>query len=130
MKTILTTIILSIITLSTHATEIAIPEQKLFWDSGYSAKSMSWDDAVVYCSDKGEGWRLPTVQEIVTILDYINLDPAFNGMFPNERSSYYWTGTESPIRKPGYAWALFSTYGNIFFRTKNNNHLVKCVKSL
>jgi hypothetical protein len=55
---------------------------------------MNWDDAMKACADLGDGWRLPTKEELNIL--YQNKDKI--GGFAN---SLYWSSTEG---HNGYAW--------------------------
>lgn len=51
-------------------------------------KVMNWDDAKAACEMLDDGWRLPTLEELVEI--YQNKDQV--GVFPNGR---YWSSKET-----------------------------------
>lgn len=64
-----------------------------------SDKYMTYQEAVEYCEKLGA--RLPTVQELFSLVDYSKREPAINtNIFPDTKSSYYWTSTEYK----GYSW--------------------------
>jgi len=50
---------------------------RLTWPRTYAPSpgdydNMAWSDAGAYCAARGAGWRLPTVTELQSILDYSN----------------------------------------------------------
>jgi hypothetical protein len=45
-------------------------ETGLVWRRGEAPTSYSVTDATKYCSGLGEGWRLPTLRELTSIMDY------------------------------------------------------------
>lgn len=49
-------------------------------------EKMNWDDAVKACTDLGEGWRLPTKDELNAMYEQLSI-----GGFAD---SYYWSSTE------------------------------------
>jgi len=58
-----------------------------------SEESMTWDKAKEYCAKLGG--RLPEVNELQSLVDYSKRDPAIDkNLFPDTKSSWYWTGTE------------------------------------
>ncbi len=59
-------------------------------------EKMDWDDAMKACKDLGEGWRLPTKQEILMIYQNRN-EIAY---YPDD---YYWTATIHDIDTE-FAW--------------------------
>lgn len=61
-------------------------------------------------------WRLPTVTELMSILNYENRNPAIAGTFVNTRSSNYWTSTTNAA-STGQAWCVNFNYGG---HTRNN----------
>jgi hypothetical protein len=63
-----------------------------------------WQEAVKFCQDleigNQKGWRLPTKEELITLLDTSRSNPALpeghpfeNYTDPNTPDSAYWTGT-------------------------------------
>jgi hypothetical protein len=93
-----------------------------------SPSSMDWEDAKKAVADaKVAGhtdWRLPTIQELLTLVDYERRDPAINTDFFTCKSSYYWSST--PVASSSdFAWdVLFHggysdwsyVYGRAFVR--------------
>ncbi len=65
-------------------------------------KRVPWQEAVKFCQDleigNRKGWRLPTKEEMIAILDTSRSDPALPDGHPFENyggawKSFYWTGT-------------------------------------
>ena len=59
---------------------------------------MTWEEALAYCESRTIGghtdWRLPTIKELRSLVDYTQYDPAIDKVrFPNTVSSYYWSST-------------------------------------
>jgi len=55
-----------------------------------------WYDAVETVSSIGDGWRLPNIKELNTIVETGCVSPAINtNIFPSAFSSAYWTNTPS-----------------------------------
>jgi len=75
----------------------------LVWQQAASATSLSWADAMNYCKGLGGGFRVPSVNELQTIVDYGRPDPAIDtSIFPQFTgwtSSVY--NTPSSIRVVG-----------------------------
>gem|GEM_PF-2389778 len=100
------------------------------YDAGdYS--NTSGDTATTYCSNlnlNGGGWRLPTVKELLYIVDNGKFNPNIDSQFQNTISYYYWSST-SYASSPYRAWRVFfgngSTYGNF----KNSSLYVRCVRA-
>lgn len=81
---------------------------------------MNWDDAKKACETLGDGWRLPTKNELNTL--YIERNKI--GGFPN-LLCWSSTGYESK-----YAWGQYLTDGKKYVDYKISKHYVRAVKSL
>ena len=62
---------------------------------------MSWQDALAYAEGLSLGgytdWRLPDINELISIVDYSRFAPAIDtAAFPNIPSTWYWTSTTNP----------------------------------
>jgi len=54
----------------------------------------SYVESVAYCASLGEGWRVPTHKELLTLVDPTHLDPAIDvSAFPGTPSGDYWAST-------------------------------------
>lgn len=73
---------------------------------------MSYADAEAACAALGEGWRLPTIQELLSLVDLSRHDPAIDvAAYPNTKHGAYWTRT--PVSwAPSAAWVVNFYYGN------------------
>ena len=74
----------------------------------------NWKDAqkaAATCTLGGfSDWRLPTVQELLSIVDYERTQPAIDPVFECE-DSWYWTGTPCAGSPSFYAWLVSFRYG-------------------
>ena len=79
---------------------------------------MDWDEAMKACADLGDGWRLPTKEELNIL--YENKDKI--GGFD---SNYYWSSTEGDNN--GAWWQYFGDgQQNLSYKTDNCYvHLVR-----
>ena len=84
-------------------------ETKLEWQNSFRGdiKELDWDSAIAYCRNfklNGEGWRLPTKEELVSIMDRgedantirtKDSKPAIKNIFLNRKIEdiNYWTST-------------------------------------
>ena len=87
----------------------------------------TWDNALTYC--KNNGWRLPSVLELYTILDRSNTNPAINSEFQNiDTDNAYWTSTILNSDNT-QAWYIdFTDQGDDYFGLKNTTHNIRCVQ--
>lgn len=107
----------------------------LKWQRLVSMEFHNWNAAKDYCKGLelagASDWRLPTVIEITSIVDYSRIWPAFNidifpDQFPSSRS--YWTATAYPRNGPMYAMELSAGIGTIAPRFINDALHVRCVR--
>ena len=70
------------------------------------------------------GWRLPTIQELLSLVDYTKHDPASN---EDISSNGYWSSTTNAYYTDN-AWFLNFNNGSQYSSTKTNNNYVRCVR--
>ena len=71
-------------------------KNNLMWKRELEPNRYTWDEAREITSDFGgyTDWRLPTIQELLTLVDFTKYAPAINtDYFPNQPSSYVWSGS-------------------------------------
>jgi len=93
---------------------------KLTWQRGSSSSTLTWADAKTYCANAGTslggaGWRLPTVKELLTLVDYSQAPTGTTAMvdsvaFPATPLAFFWTSSPAPGNS-GIAWMASLTYG-------------------
>ena len=100
-------------------------ETGLVWQKSPSTSTFSWGGAQAHCNRLTTGgrlgWRLPTLQELESLVDpnaggvaFLPLLPAGNP-FENVRLSSYWSATTN-ANVPGDAWDVNFSNGDV-----NNN---------
>ena len=102
-------------------------ETGLVWarDANIANGTKHWWHAVAYCRNlvigNRKGWRLPTVEELSSLVDPTQSGPALPSGHPfeNVRSLYYWSSTTSEA-DTGRAWDVdmfdggVATYGKSY----------------
>ena len=83
----------------------------------------SWTDGINYCSGLGEGWRLPTENELL----YASV---ISGVFTDEaafQTAYYWSATNYIPKASTEAWFVYPTSGDALYASINSgfNLMVK-----
>jgi len=78
-------------------------------------------------------WRLPTREELLSIVNYSALSPAIDvNYFPNTRSiswnSKYWS-SQSYAGSTNSAWFIHFSFGNNYFGLKSNANFIRLVRS-
>ena len=80
----------------------------------------TWKDAKKVCEELGDGWRLPTREE----LHFIWLNKNFIGGFA---AAYYWSSSESSNL---YAWYQSFINGDQSYNFKDNTYYVRAVRDI
>jgi hypothetical protein len=93
-------------------------ETGLVWQRSPSASRLNWFDAHDHCIGLNignrKGWRLPSVQELYTLLNpsvpYPGPALPTGHPFTNVQSDYYWTSTTMALI-PASAWLVYMGNG-------------------
>ncbi len=108
-------------------------ETGLVWERSPSTTLMSWSDAIYHCYnmnvDGRKGWRLPTVEELASLVDPTQPAPTLPAGHPftNVRSSFYWSAT-TLAGGTSSAWGV-SFYGGLANGSaKSDASYVWCVR--
>jgi hypothetical protein len=74
-------------------------------------------------------WRLPSKEELISIVDYSipYPGPTINPIFTNTKQYYYWSSTTGASYL-GNAWYVYFSYGNIGYYYKDSSLYVRCVR--
>jgi len=84
---------------------------------------MTWDDAMSACQNLGNGWRLPSVQELKAMHEQLHLGDECN--FKTDTA--YWSSSEVSANNP---WSFYFEGGRTNNDYKNNTKLVRAVRAL
>jgi hypothetical protein len=92
---------------------------KLTWQRNVASKMIGWAEAKVYCAGNapglpGTGWRLPGINELLSIVDRKEYEPAIDpAAFPNIPAlPAFWSGTPFKLGPSGMTWVVHFTAGN------------------
>jgi hypothetical protein len=109
-------------------------ETKLFWTAGIVGSSDGVDWAAAAEAAKGlrlqghDDWRLPTIQELLSIVDYGKNDPAVDK--DHFRGPYGWTWSSTPYAgSAGCAWGVGLGYGGSGVGHQSLHGRVRAVRS-
>ena len=107
----------------------------LMWQQTIPTDEYKWDDAISYCDDLiyagYNDWRLPTPQELLTIVDNSRYDPAIDTTyFPNTPGSAFWSSSTYYVSYTNYAWYVRFSDGVVGYGSKSpaGNYHVRCVR--
>ncbi|MFA4971315.1 MAG: DUF1566 domain-containing protein [bacterium] len=109
---------------TTHAT-IRDTSTGLEWRTDY-ATDLSWDEAMTYAAKLGDGWRLPTIEELVTLIDFKQVAPASE--FPDQPSEWFWSSSLPRAASTSYAWYVHFNNGSVDFYDKTRRSHARCVR--
>lgn len=106
----------------------------LIWSRAtLSGGRRNWKDAqkaAAACTLGGfSDWRLPTVQELLSIVDYERPEPAIDPVFECAHT-WYWTSTPLASSPSDYAWVVNFSFGNSYWGGRGNEGFVRAVRSV
>jgi hypothetical protein len=103
---------------------------QLTWQRTFPSDRYSWDDATSYCASlalPGAGWRLPSINELQTLVDD-SVNPSIDKQtFPETPSEYFWSSSRV-IDDATRAWTTFFTNGSTYSFAKAATKNVRCVR--
>ena len=109
-------------------------ETGLVWQKNLDTTLRNWYDAQFYCINLNlgwrKGWRLPTVQELTTLLDTSRSNPMLpsDHPFTNVQLSEYWSATTDARNTDG-AWVVNLAGGNVYLNGKtSDSNYVWCIR--
>lgn len=109
---------------------------KLTWQRKPSATPLAWEAAQAYCASLTRvggftsGWRLPTINELLSIVDFRAAAPAIDSTaFPGTPSTFFWTSTPYVYNgEHGKAWPVFFGAGYSNPAEVTQAYQVRCVR--
>lgn len=85
--------------------------------------------AEAYRGGGHDDWRLPTIEELITLIDFSRFNPAANtDLFPDMKSSWYWSGTPASSSPGGYAWVVNLDNGCANYYNQSGTVFVRAVR--
>jgi len=109
----------------------------LVWQDDEDVKTLSktWSEAKDYCEAKGDGWRLPTIKELIDISEINHNEIMINEKFNNindssDYSSKYWS-SDKYLTSESLAWVINFSNGIVKAEGKSpisvNKIYVRCI---
>jgi Protein of unknown function (DUF1566) len=108
-------------------------ETLLVWEQSPEMVIQDWVSAQMSCTQKTvgnrKGWRVPTVQELASLIDPTKANPALPSGHPfsNVQLSGYWSATTAAMNT-SFAWAVGLNDGGVGFVDKDDSRLAWCVR--
>ncbi len=81
---------------------------------------MNWEDAQTQCALLGEGWRLPTIIELLLMYEKKDIIGGFD-------NNYYWSSLEY---NDSYVWYFTFSSGSSDYNYNSSAYFVRAVRSL
>ena len=106
-------------------------ETGLVWEKSPALIDMLWSGARLYCYDKvldgRKGWRLPTIEELLSLVDTSMANPSlpsghpFSG-YPNWN---FWSSSTHEVTTSS-AWKIEMSNGSVFIKDKEGCYISNC----
>lgn len=105
-----------------ETTHVAVRDARtgLIWSAApLAGGDRNWKDAAKACADcrllGHSDWRLPTITELLSIVDYDRHEPAVDPEFFKGPYGYTWSSTPAKWNPAGFAWGVYlvSGYSNL-----------------
>ena len=129
-------ILFSMSLLTADATIVRVKGSNLMWeDTTHSEETkVTFMEAKSYCRDLKLGrysdWRLPTLQELLSIVNYKRYKPAIiNGFSHVNRDTLYWSKTPY-IKESDEYWGVNFKDGSSSNAAINYDRYVRCVRDI
>jgi hypothetical protein len=122
--------------LMAEITMVQDPRTNLMWEDTPHVREakIRQPRAVIYCKELTlggfEDWRLPTIKELLTIIDYTRISPAILREFSYvEDESFYWTKTHVADEDDAF-WGVNFKRGYSSKASEYYDRYVRCVRNI
>ena len=105
----------------------------LTWSrANVGSERLNWKDADAACRSLNlaghQDWRLPTIQELLSIVDYERKEPAIDTALFDCEPSWYWTSTPAAASPAAHAWIVNFYDGNSDWLNRDYGYYVRAVR--
>lgn len=98
----------------------------LEWQADVPDRKFTWQEAQEYAASLGDGWRVPTIKELLTLVDYTSALPACS-VFPDCPSEWFWSSSALSGSATD-AWDVDFYYGDSGYLAVGSYLRVRCVR--
>lgn len=109
-------------------------KSKLTWQQTVSSTTYTWAEAKTYCAGVGAslggtGWRVPTIKELLSIVDFSQTvpPPIDPNAFPSTPLEWFWSSSPA-AGPPPFAWVVDFFIGYADNDDITDANLVRCVR--
>ncbi len=115
-------------------------ETGLVWEKAPDTGTRQWHVAVYHCVNREvggrKGWRLPTIEELASLVDTANTSPTLSTGHPftltsAQEDGVYWSSSSVPGNTPSDAWVVgfgFGVVSNAGNGGKLNSYSTWCAR--
>ena len=100
----------------------------LEWQADVPEQEFTWEEAKAYAASLGDGWRLPTVKELLSLVDYETHNPACS-VFPDCPSDWLWSSS-AYAGDTTRGWSVGFSYGYTANYDVDAPNRVRCARSV
>jgi len=100
----------------------------LEWQAEVPDREFTWEQAKEYAASLGDGWRLPTIKELLTLVDHEKHNPACS-VFPDCPSDWFWSSSAF-AGSTAYAWGVHFDLGGTYGIVVSYPYRVRCVRDV
>jgi len=100
---------------------------RLTWQRRVDERDFTWEGAKAYCRGRGGEWRLPSKEELLSIVVHGHGGPTIDRKaFPNTPVEVFWTST--PRVSGRSAWYVYFDAGSSDYDDTSDTSRVRCVR--
>jgi hypothetical protein len=115
-----------------YANNVVVDEDTgMMWQDSKTIVKKNYNNAIRYCKNLSLGgysdWRLPNIDELMSISDKNRYKPAIKKIFKNTKSDWYWSSSKAK----GYssrAWVVDFSNGYDYGSDVSLASYVRCVR--
>jgi hypothetical protein len=105
----------------------------LSWERVPPARTLAFEAALAYCAhlnlDGHKDWRLPSMPELVSLVDERASNPAIDGAaFPGTPADSFWTSSLFGGPRSTEAWHVRFDHGSALYGLFKSSYNVRCVR--
>jgi len=107
-----------------------VPAGALEWSHTLlDGDTVTYEEAEKAIAELGDSWRMPTVDELASLVDRSRHDPAIDTeQYPDTRSRAYWTSTPCAWDDAA-VWVVLFDVGSVYLSPRHHYACVRAVRS-